>query len=166
MENPFEENKPQRPVLLTVICILTFIGSGWNVLSNLFSLFSGNRTDSSIQIEQYSSWMGEAEGGNVPAFLSRFLHSSIEVMQAMAEHAHEIALMSLVLGVVSVLGAILMFQLRRPGFYLYTTAQLLALFVLPYFAGFSLFVVLGMCWAALISAIFVVLYAVNLKYMK
>ncbi|MFR5958710.1 MAG: hypothetical protein ACLUHA_03330, partial [Bacteroides stercoris] len=37
----------------------------------------------------------------------------------------------------SLLGAILMFQLRRIGFYFYTAAQILMLFVLPYFAGFN-----------------------------
>ena len=42
MENPFEEqqNKLQRPTFLLVLCILTFIGSGWGTLSNLFSVFT------------------------------------------------------------------------------------------------------------------------------
>lgn len=41
MENPFEEqqNQFQRPTFLLVLCILTFIGSGWGTLSNLFSVF-------------------------------------------------------------------------------------------------------------------------------
>lgn len=167
MENPFEEkqNSPVRPTFLLVICILTFIGSGWSVLSNLFSIFTSGMTDSSLQMEQYSNMMGNIEGSASSSFLTGFLNSSMEVLQATAAHAREIAVMQLVLSVISLLGAIMMFQLRRFGFYLYTAAQILALFVLPYFAGFSTLVVIGMLWSAFISLIFIILYAVNLRYM-
>lgn len=167
MENPFEEkqNSPVRPTFLLVICILTFIGSGWSVLSNLFSIFTSGMMDSSLQMEQYSNMMGNIEGSASSSFLTGFLNSSMEVLQATAANAREIAVMQLVLSVISLLGAIMMFQLRRFGFYLYTAAQILALFVLPYFAGFSTLVVIGMLWSAFISLIFIILYAVNLRYM-
>lgn len=167
MENPFEEkqNSPVRPTFLLVICILTFIGSAWSVLSNLFSIFTSGMMDSSLQMEQYSNMMGNIEGSASSSFLTGFLNSSMEVLQATAAHAREIAVMQLVLSVISLLGAIMMFQLRRFGFYLYTAAQILALFVLPYFAGFSTLVVIGMLWSAFISLIFIILYAVNLRYM-
>lgn len=167
MENPFEEkqNGPVRPTFLLVICILTFIGSGWSVLSNLFSIFTSGMMDSSLQMEQYSNMMGNIEGSASSSFLTGFLNSSMEVLQATAAHAREIAVMQLVLSVISLLGAIMMFQLRRFGFFLYTAAQILALFVLPYFAGFSTLVVIGMLWSAFISLIFIILYAVNLRYM-
>lgn len=167
MENPFEEkqNSPVRPTFLLVICILTFIGSGWSVLSNLFSIFTSGMMDSSLQMEQYSNMMGNIEGSASSSFLAGFLNSSMEVLQATAAHAREIAVMQLVLSVISLLGAIMMFQLRRFGFFLYTAAQILALFVLPYFAGFSTLVVIGMLWSAFISLIFIILYAVNLRYM-
>lgn len=167
MENPFEEkqNSPVRPTFLLVICILTFIGSGWSVLSNLFSIFTSGMMDSSLQMEQYSNMMGNIEGTASSSFLTGFLNSSMEVLQATAAHAREIAVMQLVLSVISLLGGIMMFQLRRFGFYLYTAAQILALFVLPYFAGFSTLVVIGMLWSAFISLIFIILYAVNLRYM-
>lgn len=168
MENPFEvqQNKPQRPTFLLVLCILTFIGSGWNVLTNLFSIFTAGFMNGNMHIEQYSNMIGEMENNSASAFMSGFLNSSMEVLQATAMHAREIAVMQLVLSLLSLLGAILMFQLRRSGFFLYTAAQLLALFVLPYFAGFSTLVVIGMLWSAFISLIFIVMYAVNLKYMR
>lgn len=66
MENPFEEqqNQFQRPTFLLVLCILTFIGSGWGTLSNLFSVFTAGLTDSSMQMEHYSSMLnGMDQGG-------------------------------------------------------------------------------------------------------
>lgn len=161
-----QQNKLQRPTFLLVLCILTFVGSGWGLLSNLFSIFTNGLLDSSMQIEQYSSMMGELENSGSGSFMSGFLNSSMDVMRATAAHALEINIIQFVLSLLSLLGAILMFQLRRFGFYLYTTAQILSLFVLPYFAGFSTLVILGMLWGALLSLIFIVLYAVNLKYMR
>ena len=38
-QTPLQETKLQRPGLLTVICILTFVGSGMNVISSLVIFF-------------------------------------------------------------------------------------------------------------------------------
>ena len=164
---PFEEqqNKLQRPTFLLVLCILTFIGSGWGTLSNLFSVFTAGLTDSSMQMEHYSSMLNSMDQGAGSAVFSDILNSTMASLQATFVHAKEIAVVSLVLSVISLLGAILMFQLRRLGFYLYTAAQILALFVLPYFAGFSMYVLIVMFFSGLISLLFIILYAVNLKYM-
>lgn len=167
MENPFDVqvNKPKRPAFLVVLCILTFIGSGWGILSNLFSFFTGSILDSNMQIEQYSEMIGDIENGGTSSFISSILNSTMDILQVTAAHALEINTMQFVLGLISLLGAVLMFQLRRLGFYLYTAAQILTLFILPYFAGFSTLVVLLMLWSALFSLAFIIMYAVNLKYM-
>ncbi|MEG0796794.1 MAG: hypothetical protein RR397_09885 [Odoribacter sp.] len=166
MENPFEEKKVQRPTLLIVLCVLTFIGSGWSVLSNLFSMFTAGLMNSNMQMEQYSNMAGQMEDGGVTSFLSGILNSSMEVLQVTIAHANEIAVMGIVLSVISLLGAVMMFQLKRLGFYLYTASQILALFILPYFAGFSIAVLIGMLSSGLFAILFIILYAVNLKYMN
>ena len=166
MENPFETNQLKRPTFLTVLCILTFIGSGWGVLSQLFSLLFTNLVDVSAQTEQLNTMMDNMESGAGTSFLSGILSSSQEVMQATMMHAKSIAVISLVLSLLSLCGAILMFSLRRIGFYIYTVAQLLLLFVVPYFAGFSMIVVMGMLFSALFTVVFISLYALNLKAMR
>ena len=166
MENPFETNQLKRPTFLTVLCILTFIGSGWGVLSQLFSLLFTNLVDVSAQTEQLNTMMDNMESGAGTSFLSGILSSSQEVMQATMMHAKSIAVISLVLSLLSLCGAILMFSLRRIGFYIYTVAQLLLLFVVPYFAGFSMIVVMGMLFSAVFTVVFIILYALNLKAMR
>ena len=166
MENPFETNQLKRPTFLTVLCILTVIGSGWGVLSQLFSLLFTNLVDVSAQTEQLNTMMDNMESGAGTSFLSGILSSSQEVMQATMMHAKSIAVISLVLSLLSLCGAILMFSLRRIGFYIYTVAQLLLLFVVPYFAGFSMIVVMGMLFSALFTVVFIILYALNLKAMR
>lgn len=168
MENPFKTPlaAEQRPVLLLVLCILTFIGSGWSVLSNLFSIFTVEFANSNLQIEQYSTMVNNLEGNGTSVFWADLLHSCMEFFTAMALHARELAIVHLVLNLVSLLGAILMFQLRRLGFYLYVTAQILIVLVFPYFAGFSFIVFFLMFFAGIISLIFIILYACTLKYMR
>ena len=125
MENPFEEqqNQFQRPTFLLVLCILTFIGSGWGTLSNLFSVFTAGLTNSSMQMEHYSSMLNGMDQGGDSAVLSDILSSTMASLQATFVHAKEIAVINLVLSVISLLGAILMFQLRRIGFYFYGTCR-------------------------------------------
>lgn len=166
MENPFEEKQTQRPTFLIVLCILTFIGSGWNILAGLFSLFTAGLMDGGVYMNEYSSMVGEMESQGLSAFLSRFMTSSMEVLKVQALYAKEIASLQLVLGVISLIGAMLMFQLRRVGFYFYVAAQVLELFVLPYFAGFAFVVVAGMFFSGIFTVLFIVLYALNLKYMN
>ncbi len=119
-----------------------------------------------MQMEHYSSMLNGMDQGAGSAVLSDILNSTMASLQATFVHAREIAVVSLVLSVISLLGAILMFQLRRIGFYFYTAAQILMLFVLPYFAGFNFMVLAGMLFSAIFAVIFIVMYALNLKYMR
>lgn len=166
MENPFDESRLKRPTFLVVLCILTFIGSGWSVLSNLFSLFTADFYNGNTQMEQYSNMVGNMEDQGVSSFFSSFMNSSMELWQVTILHAKEIAMISLSLSVVSLIGAIVMFQLKRWGFYLYTASQVLMLFVLPYFAGFTIVVISSMLLSGIVTLLFIILYAVNLKYLR
>ena len=119
-----------------------------------------------MQMEHYSSMLNGMDQGGDSAVLSDILSSTMASLQATFVHAKEIAVINLVLSVISLLGAILMFQLRRIGFYFYTAAQILMLFVLPYFAGSNFMVLAGMLFSAIFAVIFIVMYALNLKYMR
>ena len=72
MENPFE-NKPKRPTFITVLCILTFIGSGWGTISNLISIFTYNIGNTLIQIEQIANATENLDGN--ATFMNGFFNS-------------------------------------------------------------------------------------------
>lgn len=116
MENALEENSFRRPTFLVMLCIFTFVGSGWNILADLFYLFTANIIDGTIDIEQNSAMVGELESQGIDSFFSGFWNSSLGLMQAGMQHAREIVVFQLILNVIVLAGAILMFQLRRPGF--------------------------------------------------
>ena len=58
MENPFSVEKPVRPAFLTVLCILTFIGSGWGLINNLFQLVMFTPERLVAQIQQITNMAG------------------------------------------------------------------------------------------------------------
>jgi len=142
-ENPFSDEK-QRPALLTVLCILTFIGSGLSALSYLCFAFLNFNT---VALgEMYSSFPGFQESYN--AFL--------EVEQ------WKFFIIAL-LYIASVVGAALMLKMKKTGFHFYTCAQLAILITFYFLLGgafkpniFSYFLVF----------LFVGLYALNYKKLE
>lgn len=136
-----ENTKPGRTPLLTLICILTFIGSGLAMFSFLMiGLF-------------------------YPAFIEATLSSKLAfpevgiIIKNTPPWAFFIAGLSYGL---SLVGALLMWKLQKIGFHAYTLAQFSLLFITSFaiypreFAGGDL----------LFSTIFVLLYATHLRLMK
>ncbi|WP_294142740.1 hypothetical protein [uncultured Sanguibacteroides sp.] len=162
MENPFESSKPKRSTFLLVLCILTFIGSGWGILSNLIGLFTAELQNSTVEMQQLYQSAGSSDSG----FLKAWMNSSMDLMQVTDMHATAINLSGLFLSLFSLIGAIFMFNLKRVGFYIYTAAQILALFVLPYYAGFSMLVWVSFVTSGFFTLLFIILYAVNYKQLK
>jgi len=132
------EQKPQeegRPTFLTVLCILTFIGSGFRTLIFLILLVAAGAV---------SSWLGSIPGmGDMGGLGAGYL------------------VIVLVLALASLYGAIMMWQLKKMGFYLYSGANVIALIV-PIFMASSDFSV----WGLVFTALFIILYGLNLKHLK
>lgn len=163
MENPFETEKLVRPTFLTVLCILTFIGSGWEFVSNLFSLSTFSTESIVVQIQQITN-LGGTQAGT--SWLASLMNSSLEVLQTIIRHGKAIYSFAILFSLMSLVGAFLMFRLKKLGFYLYVLAQLAALFVLPFYSGWSMVVVLSILGSGFISLVFIVLYAVNYNKLK
>lgn len=132
--------KPKRPDLLTLLCILSFIGSGLAALSNLIVTISWDNIGEIVA----------ASGITVPG---------IEQMLATSRNFFTISSM---LYFISLVGVIKMWKLKKTGFHIYTISQILLL-ILPSFyiseLGFPTIPVL-------VTTMFVLLYASNLKYMS
>ena len=132
------EQKPQeegRPTFLTVLCILTFIGSGLSALFLLIGLVAAGAL---------ASWLGNIPGmGDMGGLGSGYL------------------VIVLVLALASLYGAIMMWKLKKMGFYLYSGANVIAL-VVPIIMASGKFSVFGL----IITALFIILYGLNLKHLK
>jgi hypothetical protein len=134
--NNVPQTQQQRPTLLTVLCILTFIGSGLSLLIYLLAaLLFGAMVD---MLQSIPGFAALASGGMV-MFILLF-----------------------VLAFVSLFGAIKMWSLKKVGFYMYTAAQILMIIVPLVFLEGAQIGILGI----VITILFIILYGLNLKVME
>ena len=115
----------QRPAFLTVLCILTYIGSGLGVLFSLLGIFG---------VGAMNSFMSNFAGVSANAGIMK-------------------PILILLFSGASIYGAVMMWGLKKMGFYLYVAAQVLIL-------------VFSFGWIGLFfTALFILLYGLNLKHL-
>jgi hypothetical protein len=133
---------PQRPLLLTVLCILTFISTGISILSSLtIPLLS----DVTVELLK------------MPQFASEANPEVIKVIQA----GWGYYMIILLLSSVSLTGAIMMWNLRKNGFHFYTISNILLFYLPILWFGFPFSIL-----SAFFPAAFIALYGMHLKYMS
>jgi len=135
-----QEQKPKRPHLLSILCIFTFIGSGMGLLG-FFAM--------SINYE-----------ASIEAL--KVLYADFPEANFLLEAPRDFFIISFILMAFSVIGAALMWNLRKIGFHFYTSSQLFYL-ILPFifFNGET-----NPMLNIMLTALFVYLYARNLQFMR
>ena len=125
--------RPRRPQLLNILCILSFIGSGMSGASFLMVYSSYNEV--------------------IPA-LSEFAES-FPGMEMLLTAGRGFFLTGFVLYFLSVIGVSLMWRMRKAGFHFYTGSQLMILLLpLFYIEGYPL-----PFFDAVITGLFIFLYS-------
>ena len=132
--------RPKRPPLLTILCILTFIGSGMG----FFGFLGGTL--------QYETTMEAL----------KVIYADFPEASYLLNAPHKFFVIATVLMGASLLGAIFMWNLRKIGFHLYALAQIIYL-ILPFifFSGET-----NQFLNIITTALFVYLYARNLPLMR
>ena len=150
-----------RPILLTVLCVLTFIGSGFGLFGNLIAMFFAPFTDlfEPSMLDDAFNHLGNNPGDMIAK-------EALDLAVLAIENFFAIVLSKFVLFALSLTGAILMFQMKKIGFYLYIAAQVGFLCVGPIFLGWNIFVSTGILFSGFFSILFIALYAINLKHMS
>jgi len=131
---PAQEKK--RPGLLSVMCILTYIGRGLNIIVWILAI---------IAFGAIESMLGgiPGMGGLVSAGIGYFVGA-------------------LILSIIAFIGAIMMWKMKKMGFYLWILANVIE-FILPFIliSGYP-FNIVGL----IILIVFIILYGINLKNME
>lgn len=153
-----------RPTLLTVLCILSFIGGAWAIIGGIINLTTDQNAavlEAQAKMEEARSQMGDEASGMVGGFMD----GAMEMAQKSAENAVPMGIVTIVLAAISLYGVWQMWNLKKSGFYLYTVAALLGLAVPLFFLGASMMALMTVGMAGFFSVVFIILYAVNLKHM-
>jgi len=139
------EHPEKRSDLLTVLCTLTFIGSGMSMVANGILFLSIDALKELLEKQSTYSMLG----------------TEIDMSFLLDISPVFFLLQSLTL-LASIIGAAQMWNLRKTGFHLYTISQILLLILPKLFIGGLPFPTLEL----MISASFIYLYAKSLLILK
>ena len=146
-----ETNETTRPAFLKVLCILTWVGSGIGLISGIITILGASAYENVVND------LGDAS-----------LNGTMENMK-MIQYA------GLACTVLCIIGSVMMWQLKKAGFFIYLIGEVaplvLSFILLGSLASTGGPVTGGIAAAAgVIGAIFpvafVIMYAANLKHMK
>lgn len=158
------ENQVQRPTFLTVLCILTFLGSSISLISAVFSYLTANTTAQLSQVSMRDS-KEQLEGTGASGFAEKLMSDAQDAMTP--ENIKYASAAAAGAAVLTLLGAILMFGLNKKGYLLYVLGTIIAIVAPAIIYGpgnlFSLFSLAG---GTVIGILFVILYALNYKHLR
>lgn len=145
-------------MFLKVLCILTFVGAGLGVLGGLIGFFTMNLVRESMEVaNSMSEEIYDRMGMNMEAVYDWQVYSNLA---------------NFIGALLCLTGALLMWRLKKIGYYLYVPGAILPVIVgaiaMQYImtgimAGFGM---IGIVINVLISGAFIVMYGLNLKYLK
>lgn len=146
-----------RSQFLTLLCILTFLSCTWGIVDAVVSFSQTEAVSETTQIERKNKpddtspkqYYEDRSSGNVP-------------LPNDEEQVRSLAIASFFYSLITLVGAIFMFRLRRIGFWIYVTGVVCG-FILPVaLAGFE---ALNISFGVFFSLLFVGLYWISLKEM-
>lgn len=146
----------QRPGFLTTLCILSFIGAGLSIVMSIVGYLGAQAAQSMMN---GVGAMGDAMGASGNAEFDAAMSQANNLLK----YAYVLLGVGVICAIVSLVGAIMMWKLKKTGFYLYTLANLVAM-ILP-------IILVGMAGGAMayvgpiVTIAFIVMYAMNLKHM-
>jgi hypothetical protein len=173
MDNPFDEfeNQPKkRTTFITVLCILTFIGSGWNVLSGAYSYLSADKTAMQTKTEMQKVMeqkktttlkKTDKEGRAIAENIATTMVNSFT-----PENIRKLSLSEIIGGLLCLSGAFLMWRINKKGYMLYVAGVLLGIIMPFVLFGNNLMGIIMSVVSGFIGLVFCILYGVNLKDMK
>lgn len=163
-----ESVKAIRPTFLTVICILTFMGSGWSILNNFSTYREADKaaTIMATALDSASNQIDQEVKDQPGAdFAQKMLSGARELSDPVKIKKN--ALFGIMAAVITLAGGFLMFQQNKKGFWIYVLGTLVSV-VAPFLVfGMTNFIgVLMGAMSGFVGIIFCVMYAVNLKHMS
>lgn len=149
-----------RPMFLTILCVITFIGSLAGIIININGYVKAPE-----EVEMISSGKSKTQLRNL--FINSQVNSSepVSIGNLNIANYQKYSIGCIVSYILCLVGAVLMFRLKRTGFYSFTLGTFFNLITHFLLFGDN-FGAMGLSiLAALSGFVFVILFATNLKWM-
>lgn len=156
--------KKHRPTFLTVLCIITFIISGFLLLYYLYEAITFDPVkaeyameEALIAIQEMNDQMGSSVFGNVEDYKK-------SITEQIENHSI-LSIIDIISVLLSLLGAYMMFNLKKIGFHIYTVSKLVGISSI-FIITLTPMINIGLVLIGILTLAFIIMYGVNLKHMK
>ena len=157
----------KRPQALKILCILTFVSTGFSLISSFFSLISGPMSSELLEEQKVNMIKMVDELNSLELYSLATMMEQIQRMTASVNtQFYAVTMVSFLVVALGLVGAVFMWQGKKLGFHLYIIYSLFAIIQLYFFvspADIPIYVVVA---NLLFSILFVLLYSRNLKWLK
>lgn len=160
--NNLEENNKQRPPFLTVLIVLTWIAVGFSILGSITSIT--NSSDATEQIEESMKVldgipMDNQDVVNMMKDYKSFIETTIQ-------NIIPLNLSNLILYLIEGFAVLLMYNLKKIGFWVYVLCQFgfIAVFI-NFYPDDNVLTTISITFSVITSVIFCILYGLNLKHL-
>jgi hypothetical protein len=147
------------PTGINVLTILTFIGSGIQILSSLWQFSQGKKS-----VEQLEAMQENGQLDQVPSFMKGMVGpEALEMARKTYTYRFPLLVVALLSAGLCIYGALQMRQLKKQGFYIYTIGEVLPVIITLILVGMGTGTLI---FSLVIVALFIGLYAGQLKHMR
>lgn len=162
------EQPSGRPMFITVLCILTFVGSGWGLIGGAMQYFGAARQSQEAIAKRDKMIVNMHKDGRDDKG-SRFAEKITASMSSAftEENLKKSGLTGILSAIFCLTGAGLMWKLNKKGYYTYIVGIIIGI-VAPFliFGSSNFLSIMSSVVVGFIGVVFVILYGVNLKYMR
>lgn len=166
MNQEVQENK-KRPVLLTVLCILSFIVVGFGFLGILFSIIGGKPSPEQIE-STYNVSIQAADDmrDRQIIWVAEILEQGADLVAYQQHRYWSVLLINILTMTTGFIGVLFMFKGRKLGFHLYIIYNLLSIGGTFLIVPSHMVPLPSVIMNLVVSGLFIFLYSLNLKWMN
>lgn len=167
-ESTSMESNKKKPTFLVFLAVMSFIYLAFSFFGILSSLFTGPLTEEQMELQRATLYDSiatlEAQGMDSFAQMLEKMMLYTEYMNFEAFYLTNVT--SLIVSIIGLVAVIMMLQLKKIGFHLYVAYSLLPIVIMYAITPMNLISTFSVVAPLVLSAIFCVLYGLNLKHMK
>lgn len=162
-----EKQFEKRPTLLLVVSILSLVSMGWAVLGNISSLIRGPESAENIELAKVELSKNISQFKELGAdWAVSFVKNAMNYIEV-ANNNHNLNVLStIIITLIGIGGVVMMLRRKKLGFHFYIIYSFLASVQVYLFAKPNSFTNFVVIYSLIISAVFVILYSRNLKWLK
>ncbi len=152
-----------RPRAIVVLCVLSWIYIGFLLLSGTVGLQQGPLSPEEIE-DQKAQMLGMYTEEQLE-LMGTYVEDGIELIEIGNANYYTIAILGIVISLIGLQSTIMMFRLKKAGYYLYIGYSIAPLILaILYYPG--IFLGISLVWNIVVGGIFLWLYGSKLKWMR